>query len=72
MTDDLLPDIQPSHAPALESARREMEAAELAYLDADKAEDEFGTPMPREVKRRWHEAVSKVADVERQQMEEAK
>jgi len=72
MTDDLLPDIQPSPAPALTRARSEMEAAEQAYLDADKAEDEFGTPMPREVKRRWHEAVNKVADLERQQMEAGK
>lgn len=61
---DLLLNVPESSGPELEIARREMEAAEQAYLDADKAEDEFETPMPRAVKNRWHQAVARVGELE--------
>jgi hypothetical protein len=63
MTDDLLPDIQPSPAPALESARRESDRLRR-ILETDIPNTERDT-----LHWQWLTALERVADLERQQME---
>jgi hypothetical protein len=71
MTDDLLPDIQPSHAPALELARRHLSGL-LDDLGNCQEDPQCPDAEIEDLNNQIRDARERISDLERQRMEEAK